>query len=55
LPEDVRTRIQRMLYIEMFRAETVYQNPETRDIRVSAISNEAIVVVFTFDSEGNER
>jgi hypothetical protein len=55
LPEDVRTRIQRKLYIEMFRAETVYQNPETNEIRVSAISNEAIVVIFTFDSEGNER
>ncbi|MCL2412515.1 MAG: hypothetical protein FWC98_00040 [Bacteroidales bacterium] len=55
LPEEVRQRIQRTLYLQGYRAQTqtVYQHRETKEIKVNAISNEASHVTFFFDQYGN--
>jgi len=55
LDEEVQKNIRKLLYDEGFMLRRIYQHPESKDIKVIAVSNEASVVTFMFDKEGKEK
>jgi len=55
LAEEVQKNIRKLLYDEGFMLRRIYQHPESKDIKVIAVSNEASVVTFMFDKEGKEK